>query len=69
LNADNPDFTETELDMLAGFVVSRYDSLMEIQTDPKVTNMGFRRSAKKDAKKIEVLAEKLRPFHTGKYDN
>lgn len=54
--------------MLAGFVCGRYDALMEMTTDPRITSKDFIRGAAKDARSIASLNAKLRPFYNGKSD-
>jgi len=59
------DFTTQELELLASFVCERYDMLVEIANDPKVTSTSFRSGSARDARKIETLNAKLRPHYRG----
>jgi hypothetical protein len=63
-----PDFGTDELVLLAGFVCGRYDALVEMTTDPRITADDFKRGAAKDARSIATLNAKLRPFYDGKSD-
>jgi hypothetical protein len=64
-----PDFGADELVLLAGFVCGRYDALMEMTTDPRITADDFKRGAAKDARSIATLNAKLRPFYSADAEN
>lgn len=64
------EFTDSELEILAGFVCERYDMLEGIVNDPNPKmRKDFRDGSKKAIVVIESLNSKLRPYYVkGKYN-
>jgi len=56
------ELTDAEKRIIAEFICDRYDILMEIADDPKIPSKDFREGARKDAKTLEVLNNKFRPW-------
>lgn len=61
--AKKPEFTPKELTLIANMVVGRHDSLVELRDRPMFPD---KESIGKAIKAIKPVADKLRPYYTGK---